>query len=143
MIQYVLGFAFDHERNLLLIEKQKPDWQKGRWNGIGGKLEADDFSLFHAMAREFHEETGVLIIPHNWTLRGVMSHAGSWSCHVFTATADLSQYMTMEGEVVRLWTQTELMHMEDKMIENLPSLIELCLMRPDHTGKVPQFILNY
>ena len=66
--EYVAGFLFNADcSQVLLIEKQKPEWQKGRYNAIGGKIEtywvADDYTPFEtplvAMRREFKEETGV------------------------------------------------------------------------------------
>jgi 8-oxo-dGTP diphosphatase len=58
--KYVLGFAFDRNKELLvLIEKQKPEWQRGLLNGVGGKVDPEDESILHAMVREFKEETGV------------------------------------------------------------------------------------
>jgi 8-oxo-dGTP diphosphatase len=66
--QYVLGFAFDHaEQQVLLINKQRPDWQKGRVNGIGGKIEIDETAL-EAMTREFNEETGLYSDQNKWRL---------------------------------------------------------------------------
>jgi 8-oxo-dGTP diphosphatase len=43
----------------------KPDWQAGKLNGVGGKIEPGETSKT-AMAREFHEETGVLTLPLEW-----------------------------------------------------------------------------
>jgi 8-oxo-dGTP diphosphatase len=60
MVTYVLGFAFlNGDKDVILIEKTKPDWQKGLMNGVGGKLESYDESSLHAMVREFREETGI------------------------------------------------------------------------------------
>ncbi len=50
--------------NVVLIRKQKPEWQKGRLNGIGGKVEDNDESIYGTMCREFVEETGVVT---DWT----------------------------------------------------------------------------
>jgi len=61
MKDYVVGFRIDREsQKVLLIEKQKPEWQKGLYNGIGGKVEAGE-SPAKAMVREFEEETGMLV----------------------------------------------------------------------------------
>lgn len=61
---YTLGFFFDKTRkNVALIEKQRPDWQKGFLNGIGGKIEPFETSL-DCMIREFKEETDVKVT--NW-----------------------------------------------------------------------------
>jgi 8-oxo-dGTP diphosphatase len=57
MIRYVLGFVFDFGfRNVLLIEKKRPEWMMGRLNGLGGKIEEGESPL-EAMRRELAEET--------------------------------------------------------------------------------------
>jgi 8-oxo-dGTP diphosphatase len=59
--RYVLGFLFDPQRiAVLLIRKQRPDWQRGKLNGIGGKIEAGEVPS-QTMEREFREETGMAI----------------------------------------------------------------------------------
>jgi 8-oxo-dGTP diphosphatase len=68
MNHYVLGFAFDHsERQVLLINKERPDWQKGRVNGVGGKIEIHETAL-EAMTREFQEEAGLFTSQATWRL---------------------------------------------------------------------------
>lgn len=75
-ITYVVGFAFSEERSrVVLIRKTKPKWQAGYLNGVGGKVEPTDSSAHAAMAREFHEETGVLTEPDAWKYRGIMQGA--------------------------------------------------------------------
>lgn len=57
----------DPDRNeVLLIQKNRPAFQVGKWNGIGGKLELFESPL-KAMVREFREETGIETEPHQWT----------------------------------------------------------------------------
>lgn len=51
----VAGFLFAGNF-VLLVEKQKPIWQKGLLNGVGGVIEQHETPL-DAMRREFHEET--------------------------------------------------------------------------------------
>lgn len=56
---YVLGFLFSEDKErVLLIEKNRPEWQKGLLNGIGGKIEIDE-KPFEAMNRECEEECGL------------------------------------------------------------------------------------
>jgi hypothetical protein len=44
--RYVAGFLFDSAlHNVLLIEKQKPEWQVGMLNAIGGKIEGDELPM--------------------------------------------------------------------------------------------------
>lgn len=65
-MNYVLGFMFSPDLDqVVLIEKNKPDWQKGKLNGVGGKVE-DGEPWAEAMAREFKEETGLNTWPENW-----------------------------------------------------------------------------
>lgn len=59
-MNYVVGFLFNESlTKVLLIEKNRPAWQAGFYNGIGGKIEATDYSSDHAMIRELREETGI------------------------------------------------------------------------------------
>lgn len=59
MQKYVLGFLFDRFLSeVVLIEKLRPEWQKGLLNGVGGKIETGETAL-EAMRREFKEETSV------------------------------------------------------------------------------------
>lgn len=56
---YVVGFLFStSEITVQLIQKIKPDWQKGKWNGIGGKIENFEHPK-DAMRREFMEEANL------------------------------------------------------------------------------------
>ena len=61
---YVAGFLFRNnsqgKKEVALIEKNHPEWQKGYWNGIGGKIETGEVPMM-AMIREFVEATGVFI----------------------------------------------------------------------------------
>jgi 8-oxo-dGTP diphosphatase len=64
--RYVVGFAFAEDlRTVLLIRKNRPSWQTGRWNGVGGKVEPGEDYL-SAMVREFREETGLDVPPDKW-----------------------------------------------------------------------------
>lgn len=62
----VLGFVFSADKkSVLLIRKNRPLWQAGKFNGVGGKLEPGETAL-QAMVREFREETGVETYPFDW-----------------------------------------------------------------------------
>lgn len=66
MINYVVGFAFSRDKkHVVLMEKQKPEWQKGKLNGVGGKIKESE-NPDDAMVREFKEEADVTFIDANW-----------------------------------------------------------------------------
>lgn len=61
MREWVVGFLFDEDAYyVMLIRKNRPAWQAGKLNGIGGKVEQGE-NPSEAMVREFQEETGVTI----------------------------------------------------------------------------------
>ncbi len=119
----VVGFMFNvNKTEILLIEKNRPRWQFGKFNGIGGKCKPDE--PYHvAMVREFKEETG--IDCDRW--RQVMVMGGEdWEVAVFTCiTDDVFNFKTMTDEKVCLISLDEL----DKfiLIDNLYWIIPMCL----------------
>ena len=56
---YTVGFIFDPTyTNVLLMHKNRPEWQKGRINGVGGRIESDESSAT-CVVREVLEETNL------------------------------------------------------------------------------------
>lgn len=56
MKQFVCGFYFiDNASSVVLIRKNKPEWQAGKLNGVGGAVELNEMPVA-AMIREFQEE---------------------------------------------------------------------------------------
>ncbi len=87
MISYVCGFMFSENRNkVALISKLKPEWQKGKLNGIGGKIEPGEGYL-NAMVREFKEETGVETTTDEWKTFAYLSGT-DWSVNFFRSFSD-------------------------------------------------------
>lgn len=98
MIKYVLGFMFSPDKKqLLLIEKSHPDWQKGKLNGIGGKIRDGESSL-DAMVREFAEEVGVGTTVEDWKQFARMK-GDDWQCDCFVSfNENISDYRQCEDE---------------------------------------------
>jgi 8-oxo-dGTP pyrophosphatase MutT (NUDIX family) len=121
---YVLGFAFSEDRQqVALITKNKPLWQVGKRNGIGGKIEESDNTAFGAMFREFVEETGVRI--DGWELYCTMN-GSDWEVAVFrTFTNDIYNVQTTTDEYVSIFDVSEID--EIGAISNVPWLVHLAL----------------
>ena len=97
MTAYVVGFALDRLGRVALIEKNRPAWQAGKLNGIGGKIEETDHYPLNAMRREFEEETGVYV--HDWDHFVTMTFPGA---EIFFYRA------RVDDEVLdSLWTNTD------------------------------------
>lgn len=71
---YTLGFVvFKNTKTILLIEKLKPEFQKGYLNGLGGKMEEAQIqtavkgeTITECIIREVAEESGLLTSPSEW-----------------------------------------------------------------------------
>lgn len=67
MKEYVVGFAFrDNFQEVLLLLKDRPEWQAGNFNGVGGKIKIGKETPSEAMSREFKEEVGVFVPTNHW-----------------------------------------------------------------------------
>lgn len=100
---YVVGFLFDDHRDgqVVLIEKQRPAWQKGYLNGVGGKIEPGE-SAEDAMRREGIEEMGV---DPEWSKFASVEYAGH-ILHFFAArdaTAFSEAHAQTDEQLVRPW----------------------------------------
>lgn len=59
VMNYVCGFMFSEDRrDVVLIQKKRPQWMANMWNGLGGRVHNGEGEL-DAMIREFKEEAGV------------------------------------------------------------------------------------
>lgn len=121
---YCLGFLFDDRGfQVALILKQKPAWQAGKYNGIGGKVE-DTESPFDAMVREFREEAGVLV--EDWYAFAVMDGSDfSVTCYRAFSSEALAKVRSMEREKVKVFP----LPIVGKCMRNLSWLIPLALDR--------------
>ena len=89
--RYVLGFAF-FEDKVVLIRKERPAWQAGFLNGVGGHIEDSDKTPADAMAREFSEETSVMTSVGRWMSFAIM-RGKDWDCHCFVIVCNRHLYL--------------------------------------------------
>lgn len=130
-MEYVVGFMFDRNlQRVALIKKNKPEWQRGRMNGIGGKVEANEGPT-DAMRREFQEETGCDTHFAQWRhfleMSGKNDDGEEFKVDCFACQGDLSDlYSATDEEIVLIETSRVVPKRED-MIENLPWLIAMAI----------------
>jgi 8-oxo-dGTP diphosphatase len=122
--EYVLGFLFSEDRkNVVLLRKNKPNYQKGKMNGLGGKVEKVDGTFETAMTREFQEEAGVVVT--DWK-RFATVYNDDFYIAVFKSFGDISNVRTMEDEIVSVVRLSNL-HLFGEIMPNLKALLEVAL----------------
>ncbi|WP_206193431.1 NUDIX hydrolase [Aliarcobacter cryaerophilus] len=111
MMRVVVGIITDNEE-ILLLKKNNPDWQKGLYNGIGGKVELNTTPL-ETIIKKCQEELGVNIS--NWIeLDSEISSSGIEIVYFLTTLN--------ESEIKKLQSQTD-ERAELFSINNLPTNI--------------------
>jgi 8-oxo-dGTP diphosphatase len=133
--KYVVGFMFDPTLSkVVLIRKLKPEWQKGLFNGVGGKV-GDNIpgeTPEQAIHREFKEEAGVEGL--NWTkyLTLLTPHS---ELHFFRAIGNVHRAYTALDEDVSIFDVHEVMDRCDT-VPNLRWCIQMA--RTFHFGERAQ-----
>lgn len=142
---YVVGFCFmpdvpsQHNQfqahEVVLIRKNRPDWQKGKLNGVGGRVEEGETPK-QAMEREFSEETGRP--SSGW--RSVLDMVFP-DCVVHVFMLRLETAITFDkgltDEPIEVWNVRDLLPYRNK-IDNLNWLIPmaLCCAPPHSVPKI-------
>ncbi len=102
MKEYVVGFAFDPAgTQVALVLKRRPQWQAGRLNGVGGKVERYEQPL-QAMHREWREEAGSDRVE--WKLFATLEGAND---EVRLQDAESFRAWFFRGVANRIETQTD------------------------------------
>lgn len=123
--EYVLGFIFSTDlKKIALLRKNRPEWQSGLLNGIGGKLEYSENPL-EAIVRECKEETGVFISEADWNYFAFFD--GEYhKVHCFkTIYHNIEELVCPESEVIE-YISLDNLHNE-KLMDNVKYLIPMAL----------------
>lgn len=128
-MNYVCGFMFSEDKSkVALIRKQKPNWQKGKLNGVGGKIDRDENEM-DTMIREFEEETGYSTNRLQWRrLVKLIGWNGSeeWKVYFFyTFDNNIEKLKTVEDEKIEIHNTIDLYKLD--VIPNLLWLIPMAL----------------
>lgn len=124
MQEYVL-VLLQRDDEVLLIEKDRPAFQKGRLNLPGGKID-DGESADIAAAREIREETGLAIrqVSRRGELRG-----SDYAIHCFCGEGDFDKDLKpREGETeVPRWVTWKDAVRDDRLMPNLRVVVPLMM----------------
>jgi 8-oxo-dGTP diphosphatase len=103
---------------VLMLQRaaREGDIHAGKWNGLGGKLEADEAPRT-ACAREVFEEAGILLPPERYRHLGLLQFPNfkahkqeDWLCWVFDAelkTGERGEIWKQGDEGTLHWIRTE------------------------------------
>lgn len=131
--RYVCGFMFNQEKTqVVLIRKLRPEWQKGKLNGVGGHIE-DGEKPEEAMSREFEEEAG--ISDTKWTLvaeydvRDTPESDQAAQVYFFKSFGDIHSICSRTDEEVIVYPVSEIFsHLHSvNVLLKLRFLIPMCL----------------
>ena len=108
MKRYVCSFLFSTDRRrVLLIRKNRPAWQAGKLNGVGGKIEPGE-TPHEAARREFREETGLDLpeksFEHVLTLGGPDDFGSgiAWEGYFFRAFGAVEEARALTDEALEV-----------------------------------------
>jgi len=121
VLAFVFGLGVEADAHVMLIKKNRPEWQNGKLNGIGGHIEEGE-TPSDAMEREWAEET-MLPQPSEWRKVCVMEGSG-WRVFIFagrTNTFTLEETDGMEVDEGKL-TLVPLDEWEDYKAKTIPNL---------------------
>jgi 8-oxo-dGTP diphosphatase len=142
IVEYTLGFAFDESfTSVLLIQKNRPEWQAGKLNGIGGKVEGYDENEFHAQAREFREEAGINTQPEDWKIFASMYSSDFIVDCFWTTLKDINAFRSVTDEIVNSVSIRRLS--ECNKCPNVDMLIAMALNEDVRSGKISPLMINY
>ena len=107
---------------VVLIEKQKPEHHKGLWNGVGGKIEADETSL-QCMVREFKEEAGYYF--DRWKPFCKLTDGINFEIDFYWGIGDVDKCYTAENQAVMPFNISILENI--MTVCNIPWLVQMAL----------------
>ena len=101
MKDYVVGFLFSKSLGqLVLVEKKRPEWQAGKCNGVGGKIEEGETD-YEAMVREFREETGKEVT--DWVRFCTLKCRYATVYFFYAVAEDYYKVTSTTDEQIQLW----------------------------------------
>lgn len=138
--EMVVGFLFTTICDILcvvLIEKQRPEWQKGKLNGVGGHMEKGESPL-KTMTREFEEEAGITV--DDWHVDIIMK-SDLWRVYFFSTFAPYEIVKNVESKTDEeiIIIPVEKIH-EYPVISNLKWIVPFCCYSQEYVTPINIFL---
>lgn len=134
-MDYVCGFMASRDGQLALVRKSKPEWQAGKLNGIGGKVEPGEWPHV-AMVREWREETAN---SHDaWTQFATLRIDADGVVHFYSAQVERMPGLMLSndiGEPIEIHSYASVF-VRDDVIPNLNWLLPLAFEDQGHYALV-------
>ncbi len=127
MTEMVVGFLFNdclgHTNKVMLIEKNRPEWQINKVNGIGGHIEPME-SPEQAMIREFKEETSYTIADFK---NFAIINGSGWRVYFFYALNKAALILPEHNPTDEKVIIADINNLPNNIIPNLRWLIPMAL----------------
>jgi len=133
---YVAGFLIDPGSDqVLLVRKERPAWQAGKLNGIGGHIEPGETPA-QAMRREFTEETGLDVDNFEYFAYLSFPAGAVWFFRASAPEAVLGAAITATDESIETWFLADLACGAGPTLPNLSWLLPLAAYRADRYAPI-------
>ncbi len=125
MTYYVLVYVEKSWVNeeFLVINKNKPDWQKGKKNLPGGKIEDGETAL-EAAERELKEESNLRVHSSSGRLLGKITNNDNFVVYCVSYSTWDSNIVSLTDEKVE-WLSFDNLDFDSSIIENLKIVVPL------------------
>jgi 8-oxo-dGTP diphosphatase len=142
MNKYVVGFIFLPDKSrIVLIEKKRPAWQAGLYNGIGGHIDENEEPI-DAIIREVNEEAGIETREEDWNCFAVGTEIESGDIiYFFSCFNEIYKHAYTAGDEVIVLIEIKYLFQNKYLIPNLNWLIPLALDEQNCMAKF-NFMLN-
>lgn len=112
--------------SFVVIEKDRPDYLKGKLNLPGGKIEKDETPI-QAAVRELEEETGIKVYESDMKEMGTIGN-NHFLIHCFSCQTFFHRMKPKDGETekVELMSWTDVKH-DKRLMTNLKLVIPLMM----------------
>jgi 8-oxo-dGTP diphosphatase len=116
-LTFTLAFLTNEDQILMLKRNNPPN--KGKWNGVGGRIETGE-SPYQSVLREIEEETGLVL--DRLTFGGIMTWEGfeikSGGLYIFSANVD-EKYVIANGEGILNWQSRAFAFNHPEVVDNI------------------------